>query len=73
VLACGLAVALSWFNRRATAQPSPQPISRILGIVSPDTITTTLLAAAGVLLLAGVDNGVYVLIPAVIARLPVAL
>jgi hypothetical protein len=69
VLACALAVALSWLNRWAMAQPSPQAISRVLGVVSPDTITTTLLAAAGVLLLAGVDDGVYDLIPAVIAAI----
>jgi hypothetical protein len=37
--------------------------------VSPDTVTTILLVAAGALLLAGVDEGVYVLIPAVIAAI----
>jgi len=37
--------------------------------VSPDAITTVLLAAAGVLLLAGVDDGVYVLVPAMIAAI----
>ena len=50
-----------------------QPISRILGAVSPDAITTILLSVAGVLLLAGVDDGVYVVIPAVIAATPAAL
>jgi hypothetical protein len=38
------------------AQRSAQPISRILGAVSPDAITTILLAAAGVLILAGVAS-----------------
>ena len=56
---------LWWLNRRATAQPSSQPISRVLATVSPDAITTILLSAAGVLLLAGV----YVVIPAVIAAI----
>jgi hypothetical protein len=58
---------LFWLNRRATTHPSEQPISHILGIVSPDTITTILLCTAGGLLLAGIDDGVYVVIPAVIA------
>lgn len=44
---------LFWLNRRATASPSIQPISRVLAVVSPGTTTTLLLAAAGVLLLAG--------------------
>jgi hypothetical protein len=69
VLASGLGGVLWWLNRRAVAQPSALPISRILGTVSPDTITTILLFAAGALLLAGVDDGVYVVIPAVIAAI----
>src|SRR3954466_7347429 len=69
LLASGLGGALWWLNRRAMAQPSAQPISRILGAVSPDAITTILLAAADVLLLAGVDDGVYVLVPAMIAAI----
>jgi len=69
VLALMLGGLLTWLNRRATAHPSGQPISRILGAVSPDAITTVLLAAAGVLLLADVDDGVYVVIPAVIAAI----
>jgi len=64
VLASGLGGVLWWLDRRATAHPSAQPISRILGTVSPDTITTTLLFAAGALLLAGVDDGLYVVIAA---------
>jgi hypothetical protein len=69
VLAVALGTGLSWLNRRATAQPSAQPISRILATVSPDAITTILLAAAGVLLLAGVGDGIYVVIPATIAAI----
>ena len=69
VLAAMLGGLLWWLDRRATAHPSSQPISRILGAVSPDAITTILLSAAGVLLLAGVDDGVYVVIPAVIAAI----
>jgi hypothetical protein len=69
----GLAVVLGgglfWLNRRATASPSPQPISRVLAVVSPSTTTTLLLAVAGVLLLAGVDAGVYVVVPSVVAAM----
>jgi hypothetical protein len=69
VLAMALSAGLRWLNRRATAQPSAQPISRVLAVVSPDLITTLLLAAAGVLLLAGVEDGIYVVIAAVIAAI----
>jgi hypothetical protein len=69
VLAVVLGAALSWFNRRATAQPSAQPISRVLASVSPDSITTILLLVTGALLLAGVDDGAYVLVPAAIAAI----
>jgi hypothetical protein len=69
VLAAGLGSLLWWLNRRATVAASTQRISRILGTVSPDTITTVLLLAAGALLLVGVDDGVYVVIPAVIAAI----
>jgi hypothetical protein len=69
VLALALGGGLSWLNRRATAHPSAQPISRVLGAVSPDAITTILLVVAGGLLVAGVDDGVYVLVPAVIGAI----
>src|SRR3954454_1962975 len=65
----GLTRALTWLNRRATAHASGQPISRILDTVSPDTITTIMLGAAGVLLLVGVDGGIYVVVPAVVAAM----
>jgi hypothetical protein len=67
-LALALGGGLAWLDRRASAHPSEQPISRVLGAISPDTITTILLAAAGVLIV-GVDDGVYVLVPAVIAAI----
>jgi hypothetical protein len=69
VLALTLGGMLSWLNRRASAHPSGLPISQILATVSPDAITTVLLALAGVLLLAGVDDGIYVVIPAAIAAI----
>ena len=47
---------------------SAQPISRVLAVVSPRTITTLLLLVTGLLMLAGVGDGVYV-VPAVIAAM----
>jgi hypothetical protein len=69
VLAAALGAGLFWLDRRASASPSSQPISRVLAVVSPRTLTTGLLALAGLLLVAGVDDGVYVLVPAVIAAM----
>jgi hypothetical protein len=69
VVAFALGAGLRWLDRRASAQPSEQPISRILAIVSPDAVTTVLVLVVGVLLVAGVDDGVYVLVPAVIAAI----
>jgi hypothetical protein len=60
---------LFWLDRRATSSPRPQSISRVLAVVSPGTLTTLLLAVAGVLLLAGVDGGVYVVVPSVVAAM----
>jgi hypothetical protein len=37
--------------------------------VSPDTIATTLLVLAGVLLLAGVADGIYFVVPAAISAI----
>lgn len=69
VVAAVLGGGLFWLGRRATASPSTQPISHVLAVVSPRTITTGLLAVAGLLLVSGVDEGVYVAIPAVIAAM----
>jgi hypothetical protein len=69
VLALALGVALFWLDRRATADRSAQPISRVLDALSPRTITTGLLAVAGVLLIAGVDDGIYVVVPCVLAAM----
>ena len=69
VLAAALGGGLWGLNRRAVAHPSEQPISRLLALVSPDTITTILLLLAGALLVAGIDDGIYVVVPAVIAAI----
>jgi hypothetical protein len=70
VLALALALGLSWLDRRASAGPSSQPISRVLDVVSPRTITSALLALAGLLLVAGVDDGAYVVVPPEAHRAP---
>jgi hypothetical protein len=69
VLAVVLGGWLFWLDRRATASPSTQSISRVLATVSPRTLTTLFLAVAGVLLLAGVDDGVHVVVPSVVAAM----
>lgn len=68
-LATALGAGVFWLDRLATASPSPQPISRVLAVLSPRTVTTGLLALAGLLLLVGVDEGVYVVVPSVIAAM----
>jgi hypothetical protein len=69
VLAAALAGALVSLDRLASATPSSQPISRVLAVLSPRTITTGLLAVTGLLLVAGVDEGIYVVVPSVIAAI----
>jgi hypothetical protein len=69
LLAAALGCGLFWLDRLATASPSPQPISRVLAVLSPRTITTGLLAVAGLLLVIGVDEGIYVAVPSVIAAM----
>jgi len=69
VLAAVLGGGLFWLDRVASASPSTQPISRALAVLSPRTITTVLLAVTGLLLVVGVDDGIYVVVPAVIAAM----
>jgi hypothetical protein len=69
VLAAALGGGLFWLDRRATASPSTQPISRVLAVLRPRTITTGLLSLAGLLLVLRVDDGVYVVVPSVIAAM----
>jgi len=65
VIAMFVGIVLSILDRRAQSAPSAQPIARILEAVSPNALTSVLLATAGVLLLLGVDDGIYVLVPTV--------
>jgi hypothetical protein len=66
LLAGGL---LGQLERQARAHASEQRISRVLAAVGADVTTPTLLGVTGVLLLAGWDDGVYVLVPALIAAM----
>lgn len=69
VLATAMAAGLYLLDRLATASPSAQPISRVLAVPSPRTVTTGLLGLTGVLLVAGVGDGIYVVVPTVIAAM----
>jgi hypothetical protein len=69
VLAAVQGAGLFWLDPAATASPSAQPISRVLAVLAPRTITTGLLALAGRLLAVGVDDGIYVVVPSVIAAM----
>jgi hypothetical protein len=68
-LAVVLGALLLTFDRIASAHRSAQPISHLLADISPRTITTLLLAVTGALLLAGVDDGIYVVVPCVVAAM----
>ncbi len=68
LLALGGGVGLDLLDRRAGRTTRDQPgISRVLDLVAPNTITTLLLLAAGVLLLFDLNAGLYLLVPPVIA------
>ena len=60
-------VGLSLLGRRASRAAGQQRISRVLDIVSPNTITTALLLVAGILIAVGLDAGLYVMVAPVIA------
>jgi hypothetical protein len=72
VLAAVLGGGLYSLDRTATASPSGQPISRVPAVVAPRTITTGLLALTGLLLLVGINEGIYVLVPSMIAAMTAA-
>jgi hypothetical protein len=56
-------------DRRAQSAASSKSIAHVLDVVSPNTFTSLLLAATGLLLIFGVDNGLYVLVGAVIVAM----
>jgi hypothetical protein len=64
-LAALLAIALVVLDRRARISGSERRLARTLKAVNPSTITAVGTAAAGVLLLAGVQWGIFLLVPSV--------
>lgn len=71
-----IAIALSvgglliWLGRRARSSvPEPSAIGRLLDAVAPNAFTSVLLVVAGVLVAAGLNAGLYVLVAPVIAGL----
>jgi hypothetical protein len=56
-------------DRRAQSAASSKPIAHALDVVSPNTFTSLLLAATGLLLILGVQNGLYVLVGVVIVAM----
>jgi hypothetical protein len=66
-LAIFTGVGLHLLDRRAGGSRSQQRIGRALGIISPNTVTTTLLLVSGLLLAFGLNAGRYVMVVPVIA------
>ena len=60
---------LSALERQARRHAGPEHISRMLAAIAADVATPLLLGLAGVLLVAGWEDGVYVLVPALIAAM----
>lgn len=60
---------LLFLDRRASATASGQPIAHVIEAVSPNALTSLLLATTGVLLMLGIDEALYVLVPTVIVAM----
>jgi hypothetical protein len=56
-------------DRRARSGPRSQPVGRLLEVVAPNAITSSLLLAAAAVLTSGEHRGMYVLIAPVIVAL----
>jgi hypothetical protein len=56
-------------NRRAGGRQSETALARSLGAINPTYVTCSLLVAAGVVLILGRRDGIYVLVPALAAVL----
>jgi hypothetical protein len=65
LLATLLVAGLVVLGRRARTGGSERRLSRTLKVVNPSTITAAGTAVSGVLLLAGVRWGIYLLVPSV--------
>jgi len=71
LLAAGLATGAGLYvlDRRAKASRSDQAIAQVLEAVSPNMVTSVLLIAAAIVLVAGLGAGLYVLVAPVLAAL----
>ena len=65
VLAVAAALALTVLDRRAKAGAGTQAVARALDVVTPNTFSTLLVAASGIVLTTSCDAGFYVLVAAV--------
>jgi hypothetical protein len=69
VLAVIAGTGLYILDRRARGEKSSEPIAPVLEAVTPTTITSLLLLAAGIVLVLGVHAGLYVLVGPVFVAL----
>ncbi len=69
VLAVIAGTGLQILDRRAKGERSNQPIAPVLEAVTPVTVTSLLLLAAGIVLVLGVHAGLYVLVGPVFVAL----
>lgn len=67
VLAGLTGVGLFLLDRRAGHLPTRQRIARVLDVVSPNTITSALCFAAGLVLTFGLRAGLYIMVVPVLA------
>ena len=68
-LAVAGGVVMSILDRRAHRQQSQERVAHILDRVSPNVLTMALIGIGGILIAVGVDWGLYLQVPAVIAAL----
>ena len=69
VLAVVTGTGLHILDRRAKGESSDQAIAPVLEAVTPTTVTSLLLLAAGIVLVLGVHAGLYVLVGPVLTAL----
>jgi hypothetical protein len=69
VLAVIAGAGLSVLERRAKTSRSNQAIAPVLEAITPNTVTSVLLLAAGIVLVLGARAGLYVLVAPVLAAL----
>jgi hypothetical protein len=69
VFAVGAGTGLHILDRRAKGERSDQAIAPVLEAVTPTTVTSLLLLAAGIVLVIGAHAGLYVLVGPVLVAL----